>query len=75
MLKGALPWREAASIVTVGVALALLWLAVFQASAALGLATPQLRFVLFLALLGGTFGYCASRVLRKLQFKLWLPNK
>ena len=69
-----LSWKKEASTVAVGIALMLLGLACYEASKQLPSITPPVRLVAFLAFLGGVFGYSAQRVIKAIEYKLWLPK-
>jgi multisubunit Na+/H+ antiporter MnhG subunit len=67
-------WKKGALIVAVGVVLMLVGVAGYEVSKQLLFITPGVRFVAFLALLGGIFGYSAQRVAKAIEYKPWAPK-
>ncbi len=70
-MKAVLTWGAAAKIVAVGLFLMLLGLATYEASEHLRVLPPPVRLPLFVAFLGGVFGYSANRVLKALAYEPW----
>jgi hypothetical protein len=73
-LLGSLGWRNALSTLAIGLFLMSLGFAAFEASKSIAAIAPPLRFVAFLAVLGGVFGFCANRVLQAIELRPWQPK-
>jgi hypothetical protein len=52
----------------------LIGFAAHELSKQLDFITPVMRFVAFLAFLGGVFGYSSQKVVKSIEYKQWVPR-
>ncbi len=52
----------------------LIGLAAYEGSKQVNFITPPMRFVAFLAFLGGVLGYSSQRVIKSIKYKPWVQK-